>query len=82
MTPDQRRDLALAAIVGGCIVFTGFLGFYTWVLKEQVQYLFWLAIAAHAQILVGLTGLGALVFRRPTLKIGKEGVELSDHNQD
>ena len=51
-----------------------------YLVSRNAQYSFWLAMAAHAQILVGITALGALLVKR-TVKIGKEGVEVSDQSE-
>lgn len=77
MTPDGRRAWAFAAIVGGCVVFTAFAGWGVYLLKDRSNYTFYLALAAHAQLLVGMTALGALLVKR-TIKVGRQGVEISD----
>ncbi len=77
LTPDHRRAWAFAAIVGACMVFTVFAGVGLWWLRGHALYTLYLALAAHAQILVGLTCIGALLVRR-TIKAGKDGIEISD----
>jgi len=77
LTPDGRRAAAFAAIMGGCIVFTLFAAVGVWLVSGNVRYSFYLALAAHAQILVGMTALAAQFVKR-TLKAGRDGIEISD----
>lgn len=79
-TPDGRRALAFFAILGGCIVFTLFAAVGVYLVRGDAQLSFWLAIAAHAQILIGMGALGALLVRR-TIKAGRDGIEISDHGE-
>lgn len=74
---DGRRAWAFAALLGGCVVMTLFAAVGVYLVRGSVSLSFWLALAAHAQILVGLTMFGALFVRR-TIKVGREGIELSD----
>lgn len=48
-----------------------------YLVSGNARYSFWLAIAAHVQIIVGLTAFSALFVKR-TIKAGKDGVEISD----
>jgi len=77
LNQDGRRAWAFAAIVGACIVMTAFAFFGVWQVRFIAKYTFYLALAAHAQILVGLTCIGALLVRR-VIKAGKDGIEISD----
>ncbi len=76
-TPDGRRSWAFAAIMGGCVVFTIFAAVGVYLVRGDVQLSFYLALAAHAQILVGMTALAAQFVKR-TIKAGKDGIEISD----
>lgn len=78
MSHDGRRAWAFGAIVGGCIVFTVFAAIGVYLVSGDAQFSFWLALAAHGQILIGMTGLGALLVRR-TVKVSKDGAEMTDH---
>jgi hypothetical protein len=77
LNPDGRRAYAFAAIMGGCVVFTLFAAIGVWLVSGNARYSFYLALAAHAQILVGMTALAAQFVKR-TLKVGRTGVEISD----
>lgn len=76
-TPDGRRAWAFIAIVGGCIVFTAFAAVGVYLSRTVPDHVFWLALAAHVQVLVGLTCIGALLVRR-TIRAGRDGIEISD----
>ncbi len=76
-TPDGRRAWAFIAIVGGCVVFTLFAAAGVYLVRNDVKLAFYLALAAHAQVLVGLTCIGALLVRR-TIRAGRDGIEISD----
>lgn len=78
LTPDHRRAWAFAAIMGGCVVFTLFAAVGVWLVSGDARYSFYLALAAHAQILVGMTALAAQFVKR-TLKAGKDGIEITDN---
>jgi hypothetical protein len=78
MSPDGRRAWSFAAIVGACMVFTVFAAVGVYLVRNSVSHAFWLAIAAHAQILVGLTAIGWTLGRRVVLSGGKSGVTISD----
>jgi hypothetical protein len=76
-THGGRRAWAFAALLGGCVVMTLFAAVGVWLVRANVGLSFWLAMAAHAQILVGLTMFGALFVRR-TIKVDRSGIEISD----
>lgn len=76
-THAKRQAWAFAAIVGGCVIFTLFAAVGVWLVSNHAEYAFYLALAAHAQILVGMTCIGALLVKR-SIKAGPTGVEISD----
>jgi hypothetical protein len=77
-TPEARMAWAFVAIVGGCIVFTVFAAVGVYIVRGSNGLSFWLALAAHGQVLVGMTALSFLLGRRVNLDISKEGVKLDD----
>ena len=77
LTPDHRRAWAFAAIMGGCVTMTLFAAVGVWLVSGNARYSFYLALAAHGQILVGLTALAAQFVKR-TIKAGRGGIEISD----
>lgn len=80
-TEDGRKAWAFLAIVGGCMVFTGFAMFGVWYLKAIPGFTFWLALAAHVQVFVGMSALGWTLGRRSFLKVSRDGAELDDRPQ-
>jgi hypothetical protein len=76
-THDGRRAAAFAALLGGCGVMTIFAAVGVWLVSGNAAYSFYLALAAHGQILLGLTAFTALFVRR-TIKAGRDGIEISD----
>ena len=79
MSPDGRRAWAFAAICGGCMVFTLFAAIGVYILRNDAKLAFWLALAAHLQILVGMTALGWVLGRRMQIEAGKDGAKINDH---
>jgi hypothetical protein len=77
LTPDGRRAWAFLALLGGCAVMTVFAAIGVYIVRNDSGLSFWLAMAAHVQIMLGLTGFTALFVKR-TIKAGKDGVEIED----
>lgn len=80
LTPDGRRAWAFAAIVGGCMVFTVFAGVGVYLVRNHTGFAFWLALAAHGQVLVGMGAIGWVLGRRMNLEATKDGVKMLDPN--
>ena len=78
MSQDGRRAWAFAGVMGGCFIFTLFAAVGVWLVSGHPEYSFYLALAAHAQLLVGMTALGAQFVKR-TIKAGRDGIEISDN---
>lgn len=77
-TADGRRAFAFIAIWGGCITSTMFLAFYTYMLSGEAGFLFWLALAMHVQLLVGMTAMGWALGRRMSIDVDRSGIKLDD----
>ncbi len=77
-TPDGRKAFAFAAIMGGCVVMTLFAAVGVYLVRGDTQLSFYLALAAHAQILIGMTALAAQFVKR-SIKAGRDGIEISDN---
>jgi hypothetical protein len=77
-TADGRRAWAFLAILGGCLTMTVFAAVGVYLVSGNEEYSFWLAMAAHAQILLGISVFGAQFVKR-TIKAGRSGLEISDH---
>jgi len=76
-TPDGRRAAAFAAILGGCFTMTVFAAFGVYIVRKDAGLSFWLALAAHAQITLGLSAFTALFVKR-SISVGKDGVTIED----
>lgn len=77
-TPDGRRAFAFIAIWGGAVVFTLFAAVAVWLVSGNALYSLYLGLAAHVQVLVGMTALGWAMGRRVNGKFGRDGVSLDD----
>lgn len=80
MSPDGRRAWAFAAICGGCVVFTVFAAVGVWLVSGEALYALILALAAHLQILVGMTALGWALGRRMVVEATRDGAKISDQD--
>jgi hypothetical protein len=74
---DGRRAWAFAAIMGCCVVMTLFAAVGVYIVSGNAGLSFWLALAAHAQIMVGLTGLIALFVKR-SISVTRDGISVTD----
>ena len=77
-TPEGRKAWAFVAIVGGCIVFTVFAAVGVYLVRNSAWFAFWLALAAHGQVLVGMGALAFVLGARRSIKITREGAEIKD----
>lgn len=76
-TPKERRVLAFAALMGGCVTMTAYAFISLYLVRTEAKWVFWLGIAAHAQIALGM-GVFAAHFVRRTVKVGKDGIMITD----
>lgn len=77
-TADGRRAWSFLAICGGCMVFTVFAAVGVYQVRHVPGLSFWLALAAHLQVLVGLLALGWTLGRRMRGRVGRDGFEFDD----
>lgn len=74
---NERKNLSLWMMFGGAVTFTIFAAIGLWLVAANLQYVFWLALVAHVQIITIMTGfIAQLVKRRITA--GKDGITISD----
>lgn len=78
-TPNGRRAAAFTALLGGSIVMTIFAAVGVYLARGNASHTFYLALAAHAQIMLGLTAFTALFVKR-SIKAGRDGIEITDAN--
>jgi hypothetical protein len=79
-SPGGRKAWAFLAMVGGAMVFTLFAAVGVWLVRNSIGLSFWLAVLAHAQVFVVLTGLAALLVKR-SVKISRDSVEIDDKGE-
>lgn len=77
-THNGRRALSFLAIVGGCMVFTALIIWSVWMIRDHAGFVFWLALAAHVQVFVGMTALGWQMGRRLIASASRDGVSIND----
>lgn len=78
-THDGRRALSFLAIMGGAMVFSLFIWIALYLLRNHEVFIFYLAVAAHVQVLVGMTAMGWAMGRRVNVSAGKDGIKLDDN---
>lgn len=81
-THDGRRAWAFLAICGGAMAFSVLIWVALYILRDHAGFVFWLAMAAHVQVLIGMTALGWAMGRRVFIVANKDGVTLSDKKGD
>lgn len=74
---NERKNIALWVMFGGCIVFTAYAVAGLVLLASTPKYVFWLAVIAHIQIFSIMAGyIAQLVKRR--ISAGRDGVSITD----
>lgn len=63
-------------------MFTLFAAVAVYLVSDHPAYSFYLGLAAHVQVLVGLTAMGWAMGRRVNISAGKDGVKLDDDGKD
>lgn len=80
-TPNGRRAWAFAALFGSALVFTAFIAWGLWHLKDDAEHTFWLAVLAHAQLFMVIVGFCWVLGRRMLLTATRDGATIDDrHN--
>ena len=82
LSPDGRRAWAFLAVLGGCFCMTAFAAVGVWLVRSSPGLSFWLALAAHAQIALGLGVFGAQFVKSRKIKAGRDGIEFEDGGRD
>lgn len=80
-THDGRRAWAFLATVGGCMVFTAVILFAVWLLRENAGFTFWLALAAHVQVFLGMGAIGWAMGRRMVSSVSRDGASFDDREK-
>ncbi|MGA1773155.1 MAG: hypothetical protein ACO387_03495 [Flavobacteriaceae bacterium] len=74
---NQRKNIALLIMFGGAVVFTIYLLVTLYLLKDDLNAIYWLAVFAHLQLFVILSGFTALLVKR-RIEVNTEGVIVND----
>lgn len=77
LTPEGRRAAAFLAALAGCAVLTIFAACGVYIVRRDPTYSFWLAIAAHIQIGIVLTGFIAMFVKRH-IRVTRDGIDVED----
>jgi hypothetical protein len=80
MTPDGRRAWAFIALFGSALVFTIFIAWGLWHLRDQVRETFWLAMMAHAQLFMVIGGFTWVLGRRMLVSATRDGATIDDRH--
>lgn len=75
---DGRKFWAFFGILGGCFIMTVFAAVGAWLVSDNPKYSLYLALAAHAQLFVGMSTFGFILGRRMKGRAGKDGIEWDD----
>lgn len=78
MTEDGRKAWAFLGIVGGCMIFTVFAAVGVYLVQGNPGLSFWLALAAHVQVFLGMGALGWVLGRRMSSEISQDGAKFDD----
>ena len=66
---------------GGALIFTVYLFISLWLVHDNLNNVFWLAVLAHIQLFTIMTGYIALLVKR-RININKDGVSIQDAKQE
>jgi hypothetical protein len=73
-----RRFWAFLTLVVGCFIFTIFAAVGVYLVSGNAYYTLILALAAHAQLFVGMGSFSFVLGRRMRFKAGRDGMDLDD----
>lgn len=74
---DRRRDWALWIVTVSGLIFTCYSIWALWMIRDVPGFVFWLGLAAMAQVLVVITGIMALLVKR-SIVLSKTEVKFVD----
>lgn len=77
-TPNGRRAWAFAALFGSALVFTLFIVWGLWHLRNDAEHTFWLAVLAHAQLAMVVSGFVWVLGRRMLASVTRDGATIDD----
>lgn len=78
---NERKNIALWMMFGGAMVFTIYLFVTLYLVQDDLNKVFWLAVLGHVQIFTIMTGYIALLVKR-RIEVSKDGITINDTKQD
>lgn len=78
---ESRQDLAIWMVLGGGMSMTAYALCVMWVIQDYAHYVFWLGMAAMANIFVLFGAIAGLLVKR-TINISKTGIIYEDYAGD
>lgn len=78
---NERKNIALWMMFGGALVFTIYLFVTLYLVQDDLNKVFWLAVLGHVQIFTIMTGYIALLVKR-RIQVSKDGITINDTKQD
>ena len=79
--PEGRRYWSFLVILGGCFVFTALAAVGVYLVSGNEYYSLVLALAAHVQLLIGMSAFGFVLGRRLKARAGKDGLDFDDSGE-
>jgi hypothetical protein len=74
---EGRRAWAFLSMLLGCGIMTSFAAVAMLLVHKDPDYVFYLGLAAHVQVLVALTGFTAMFVKRD-ISVTKDGANIKD----
>lgn len=81
VVPDtnERKNFSMWMMFGGAVIFTIYASVVLYLVREDPHLVFWLGIAAHAQVFSLLAGFVAQLVKR-RISAGKDGLSIQDED--
>lgn len=76
---DGRKAWAFLSMLLGCGIMTGFAAIALHMVRADLTFVFWLGMAAHAQVFMALAGFTAFFVKRE-IQVGRDGAKVKDLN--
>lgn len=81
LRPDGRRAWAFLALLGASGVMTAMITLILYMVRINTKYVFYLGLAAHAQLAICITGFMAMFVKRQ-VEFGRDGFKAKDLYHD
>jgi hypothetical protein len=81
LRPEGRRAWAFFALLGASGVMTAMITLILYMVRVNLEYVFYLGLAAHAQLAICITGFMAMFVKRQ-VEFGRDGFKAKDLHHD